>query len=131
MTTNNRILRLTIPDIPPSLNKFVNKMHHFARAKEKQDWETQVGWAVKAAGWRGPAMKRAVVTITYYFPNRIRRDPDNYSGKWVIDGLRKAEVLEDDSFHNVELRLKAGVDRKRPRTEIEVTEVGESEETGT
>lgn len=67
---------------------------------------------------------RAVVTILYYFKDNRRHDPDNYSGKMLLDPLVKERVIVDDSFDVIELRVKkGGVDKLNPRTEIEITEL--------
>lgn len=57
-----------------------------------------------------------------FFPTRGRRDPDNYSGKFILDGLVQAGIIKDDSFECINLRLKASYDKDNPRTEIEVEE---------
>ena len=62
------------------------------------------------------------MTITYFFPTRGRRDPDNYSGKFILDGLVQAGILRDDSFRCIDLRLRGDWDKQSPRTEIEVSE---------
>ena len=64
--------------------------------------------------------KKCVVRITYFFRTRQRHDPDNYNGKFILDGLREAGIIEDDSFKNVELQLCGSYDKENPRTEIEV-----------
>lgn len=46
-------------------------------------------------------MKLIINDVTYYFPNRIRRDTDNYSGKLINDDLVKTVVLKDDGFSNI------------------------------
>lgn len=66
------------------------------------------------------ADKKCVVRITYFFRTRQRHDPDNYNGKFILDGLREAGIIEDDSFKNVELQLCGSYDKENPRTEIEV-----------
>lgn len=67
--------------------------------------------------------EKAKVTITYWFKDNRRRDPDNYCGKLIMDGLTKAGVIVDDDFDHVTLMVrKGGVDKKNPRTEIEVKE---------
>ena len=66
---------------------------------------------------------RSTVTIRYYFPDKRRRDPDNYSGKFLLDGLTKAGIIVDDSFNHITLRLEAYCEPSRPRTEIEIEEV--------
>ena len=67
--------------------------------------------------------EKAVVTLTYYFPDKRRRDSDNYAGKLILDGLVRAGIIEDDSFDNVQLVLRGGYDKENPRTEIEVEEI--------
>lgn len=94
----------------------------FTYQEEKQKW----AWLVQAAIKKKlvKPIEKAVVNITYYFPDKRRRDPDNYSGKFVLDGLTKAGIIKDDSFSNIDLILKGKVDRDNPRTEIEIKEVG-------
>jgi Holliday junction resolvase RusA-like endonuclease len=118
------VLKLSIPGIPPSLNKWRN-MHHHQEAKEKKHWENAVIYEVikNKLKPRTP-MQKALVTYIYYFPTRHRHDPDNYTGKWLMDGLVKSGILQDDSFDNVEINITmGGVDKHKPRVEIEVQEV--------
>lgn len=69
-------------------------------------------------------LERAIVNITYYFKDKRRRDPDNYSGKMLLDPLVKEGILIDDSFDVVTLVLDGKVDKQNPRTEIEIRSVG-------
>lgn len=85
-------------------------------------WEWLVRQSVGKDKPKKP-LKKSIVTLTYYFKTRHRRDPDNYSGKFILDGLVKAKVIEDDSFNNIELQLNGKYDKDNPRTEIEVKEV--------
>ncbi len=55
---------------------------------------------------------KCVVRITYFFRTKQRHDPDNYNGKFILDGLREAGIIEDDSFSNVELQLCGSYDKK-------------------
>lgn len=85
-------------------------------------WE----WLVReSVGQNKPKkpFKRSMVTLTYYFKTRHRRDPDNYSGKFILDGLVKSKVIEDDSFKCIDLQLVGGYDKNNPRTEITIKEV--------
>jgi len=119
------MIKFTVPDIPPSNNKYMgnSNSHHIYR-QDKQQWEALIGWSVRAAGWRGEPLPRALVRITYHFKDRRRRDPDNYSGKFILDGLKAAGVIEDDSFQNVKLELEGEFGCKEKETVIEVKEAG-------
>lgn len=117
-------MKLTIPGIPPSINKWRN-LHHYEEAKQKKEWENTVMLEALSQRVRPTQpFKKAIVRYTYYFPTKARHDPDNYSGKWLMDGLVKAGVLEDDSFDNVTLQIEqGGVDKKNPRVEVEIKDV--------
>ena len=78
----------TIPDIPPPLNKFAGRENVWAYRADKKQWE-----ALCAAYCRpkpSEPIKKCVVRITYFFRTRQRHDPDNYNGKFILDGLRCA-----------------------------------------
>ena len=113
-------ITITVPEIPPSNNKYIGRDARWAYQQEKQRWE----WLIRSAIKKPPvAIERAVVKITYFFPDRRRRDPDNYSGKMIMDGLVRCDVLVDDSFDHVNLLLSGGYDKNNPRVEIEITEI--------
>ena len=119
------MIKLVIPGIPPSVNKWRN-MHHYQEANEKKYWE-QVVWAEVHRQKIKPSqpLSKATVRYRYYFSSKRRHDPDNYAGKWIMDGLVKAGVLEDDSFDHVKLEIEqGGVDRKNPRVEITIKDMG-------
>jgi len=119
-------VKLTILEIPPSNNKYMGRGsirgHAFAYQEEKRRW----AWLVRAAVTEKPKkpIEKAKVRITYYFPDRRRRDPDNYSGKFILDGLTEAQVIKDDSFKNITLELVGDYDKENPRTEIKLEEIG-------
>ena len=87
-------------------------------SEEKKRWETLM--AVYCRPRPAAPLEKAVVKLTYYFPSRIRRDPDNYSGKMILDGLVRCGIIRDDCFEAVELVLAGRYDKDNPRTEIEV-----------
>ena len=117
-------LKIVVDDIPPSNNRFMGKGSIKQQAHIYQDIKRQWAMFIRAAvGRKKPIhpIEKAIVKITYYFPNLIRRDPDNYSGKFILDGLVNAGVLIDDSFKNIELILEGKLDRDNPRTEIKIS----------
>ena len=64
----------------------------------------------------------ASVTLVYCFGDNRRRDPDNYSGKMILDGLVKAGIIRDDSFERIDLTLRRVYDGAK-RTEVIVEEI--------
>ena len=118
-------MRVTVFDIPPSNNKYMGNSHDFNGYRRiKEEWHWKIKAALNKVKKPKNPIKRAVVTITYYFKDSRRRDPDNYSGKMILDPLVREGVIADDSFSCIDLRLRrGGVDKNEPRTEIEITEV--------
>lgn len=113
-------MKIVIPQIPPSLNKFAGRKNEWEYREQKKYWKDLICVSTKRP--KEP-IEKARVTITYFFPTRIRRDPDNYNGKFIMDGLTAAGIIKDDSFSCIELVLKGAYDKAKPRTEIEVTEL--------
>ena len=112
-------MKYIIEDIPPSNNKFKGRQNHWEYRELKKQWEQLVYLMCRP---RPPKpLENVVVKITYYFPTRIRHDPDNYSGVFILDGLVKAGILKDDSFGCITLILDGKHDKEHPRTEIEIT----------
>jgi Holliday junction resolvase RusA-like endonuclease len=73
--------------------------------------------------FRIPRVERPRVQLVYYFATRRHRDPDNYTGKFILDGLRHAGIIADDNSEVLQLpQPEFHVDRERPRTEILITE---------
>ena len=113
----------TIKDIPPSNNKFIGKANQWEYQNQKKAWAEMIFYCCNPKP-RKP-IQRAIVSITYYFKDHRRRDPDNYSGKMILDGLVKAGIIEDDSFRNIRLVLDARFGWHEKKTVIEIVEVYE------
>lgn len=112
--------QIVVDHLPPTNNRFMGNSRNFNEYRRtKEMWHWLIRAAIKAKPDK--PIERAEVHIRYYFPDRRRRDPDNYSGKMLLDPLVREGILRDDSFANVELRLSATVDKTRPRTEITIT----------
>lgn len=113
------MVRIVVKEIPPSNNKYMGNSHNFNEyRREKERWH----WLIKSAIKKKPKQPfdKAIVHITYYFKDKRRRDPDNYSGKMLLDPLVREGILVDDSFSNITLVLAAGWDKDEPRTEIDI-----------
>lgn len=118
------IVKITINEIPPSNNKYMGNSHNFNEyRREKERWHWLIRAAINRAQKPKNPLARATVNITYYFKDKRRRDPDNYSGKMLLDPLVKEGILKDDSFDVVTLVLDGRVDKHNPRTEIEIRSI--------
>ena len=119
-------MTITIYDTPPSNNLYMGNSRNFNDYRwKKQEWHWMIKTALRMVEKPKMPYQKALVEITYYFKKRGRRDPDNFSGKMLLDPLVREGVLQDDSFDNVELRLKGSYDKDNPRTEIKITEIKE------
>ena len=114
------MLHYTIPDIPPSNNKFIGRNARWAYQNEKRRWAELIRFSCLP---KPPAaLPKASVKIVYHFKDSRRRDPDNYSGKMILDWLVRVGILEDDSLNCIYLQLAAVYD-KGGDTEIFIEEV--------
>lgn len=119
-------IRITLRGVPPSLNRFAGRENSWDYRAEKRTWTDIVVCVIKSRKLTPEhPFRRAAVEILYYFPTAARHDPDNYAGKFLLDGLTKAGVIEDDSFSHITLAVAGAVDRENPRTVITVREVDE------
>jgi len=98
---------LRVDGIPPSLNEFM-RMDRYARNRAVKEWKETVALSALEQGLRNGIHGRASVTLEYHFRNKNRRDPDNYAGKFLLDGLTAAGLIEDDDFVHVDLHLRKG-----------------------
>lgn len=114
-------MKIVLKGVPPSLNRFAGRANTWEYRSAKSEWTDAVAWMAKIIAPPQPYPK-ARVTITYYFPTNARHDADNYAGKFLLDGLTKAGVIVDDDLKHITTTIKGEVDRKNPRTEIEVIE---------
>ncbi len=114
-----------IDEIPPSNNKYIGRNARWAYQSEKKRWAQLIQYGCMPKPKK--PLEKAVVELTYFFKDKRRRDPDNYSGKFILDGLRQAGVIADDSFSNIELRLKADFTKEKAATCIKITEYSEKD----
>src|SRR5690606_40521196 len=60
--------------------------------------------------------EKAICTLTYHFPDRRRRDPDNFSGKFIMDPLVAEGFLVDDSFDHRSEERRVGNEGRAQRS---------------
>ena len=110
------IFKYSIKAIPPSNNNFIGKNQRWQYQNDKKQWARII--QLFCVPRPKEPLKKSTVTIIYYFKDRRRRDPDNYSGKFILDGLVRSGIIIDDSFDCIDLYLRGNVDKENPRTEI-------------
>lgn len=111
----------TIDDIPPSNNRYIGRQVHPQKYQaEKKRWAMLIDLICRPKPKK--PIDRATVTLMYYFPDNRRRDPDNYSGKMILDGLVRSGIIVDDSFAHIDLHIKCAGKANPPRTVVEVIE---------
>lgn len=87
---------ISLPDVHPSLNVWT-RMHFRQRNDLKKQWENDTYYAAKMVGL--PLLDAPIeIFINYYHP-RTNVDLDNYTPKFIIDGLKA--FFKDDSFKYV------------------------------
>lgn len=115
------MITICIPDTPPSNNEFLGKNKRFQYATAKQHWEKMV-YAYGRNLKPDKPYHHATVHIHYTFPDKRRRDPDNYSGKMLLDPLTKLGIIRDDNFGAIRLELSAESEKGKRETKIMITE---------
>lgn len=99
------MIGFVLPGVPWSGN-VRKRTNVFKLNRHDDDWK-HAAWAMAtdvANRYRWTIPARARVTITFEFPDRRRRDPDNYTAalKGLLDGLAGV-LIADDSFEAIEL----------------------------
>jgi len=112
--------RYTIPAVPPSNNEYIGRDNRWKYQEIKKQWALLI--AAHCRPKPPKPIERSVVSLMYCFGDNRRRDPDNYSGKMILDGMVKARIILDDSFERIDLVLRRIHDGTR-RTEIVVEEI--------
>lgn len=119
-------IEVRIPGVPPPKGQIGGRgARQRDRWRRWLDYRSAALWAIRRAlgpkPWPVPSSPvRAVVT--WYPPDRRRRDWDNACMKPVLDVLQEAGLLADDTWADlprVEL-LVGGIDRADPRVEVQL-----------
>lgn len=94
---------ITIPDVPPSLNKTLN-MHFRDRVKLKNNWKMWVRSQHMPAF--GLLPERMSVTVTMHHSRLYDRDNAYGAVKPLVDALRHWRVIRDDTQEWLDLDVK-------------------------
>lgn len=114
-------MKYIINDIPPSNNQFIGRTNYREYQRAKKFWAELIFYSCRPRPKQ--PIDRAIVELTYHFTDGRRRDPDNYSGKMILDGLVKAGIIADDSFKNIQLVLSAEFKQPEAKTIITIKEI--------
>lgn len=118
------MITLTLDGVPPSLNRTAGRANVWEYRRTKDEWTAAVVWAIKVAKCKPPRpFELAHITLHYFFPDRRRRDADNYAGKFLLDGLTRGGIIVDDDMQHISTTIKGDVDKTKPRTVITVEEI--------
>ena len=113
-------MKITLDFVPPSINEYIGRTNNWEYQRDKKRIHKAV--IMETIGVN-PRYKKCKMKIIYYFKNRIRHDPSNYD-KMLLDGLVKANIIEDDSYDVIQEFITVGkYDKGNPRTEIYIEEV--------
>jgi Holliday junction resolvase RusA-like endonuclease len=117
-------IKIVIPGGMPGFNEIVEaaKKHYHRYNDMKKENTELVTWMAKKV----PRKKKIFLDITWIEQN-MRRDPDNIAAavKFIWDGLVEAGVITNDGWkQNGGWSNRFEVDKKNPRIEVKIKEVG-------
>jgi Holliday junction resolvase RusA-like endonuclease len=97
------MLTFTLPYLPPVEFSGNYRGHWTARYKAGEKVKNDVIALIREQEWSGPPLGTAIVTVAWGLPDRRRRDWDNLfaSTKPILDGLKAAGVIKDDSVRDI------------------------------
>lgn len=130
MMANKEII---IPYELMDLNTYINnnRANRMQGAKSKRSYTKICALSVKTAINQGFEIKEDEMPIDlhfkWYVPNR-KKDKDNiaFSKKFILDGMLKAGLLENDGWKQIgNFRDSFYIDKENPRVVVEIEGVSE------
>lgn len=115
---NDNYLKVIVPDILPHHDR-LHPLSKAAHIEYVNRWKTYIVGAYKQLGVKVNYTKAFCLIITYH-KNGGPWDLDNRNYKYILDGLRAAHIIPDDSFKHLSYMVDGCSDKKFPRTEIYV-----------
>ena len=108
-------IKLTIPFVPPTINKYIGRSNIWEYQKDKKKIHEAIKLLTIGKKYN---IDKCRMTIIYYFKDRRRHDPSNYD-KMILDGLVEANIITDDNYEVISKFTTIGdYDKENPRTEI-------------
>jgi len=106
--------------IPPSLNMWMI-MPRFKMNALKQIWKEFGNWLVNYYKLENKRIDNCKIVIEYFFPDKKRRDSDNFTPKNLFDSFTSQALLIDDDFEHIKsLTIIGNYSKDNPRTEITI-----------
>lgn len=110
-----------------SINEFTNIPNRIQQNNLKQNWKSFIVWWCKKNKINGWKLDKFEISYKWVFDSNRRHDSDNYLffNKFLADGLSEAEVITDDCFGNMYLKIDCNkyVEKDNPRVEITIKEL--------
>lgn len=109
-----------------NLNTYINaeRTNKFIASKIKKQETENIAWQCKK--YKGKITEYPIVIEATWYTKNIRVDSDNitFSKKFILDGMKEAGMITDDSrkFVRVWKDLDVCVDKNNPRIEITIHE---------
>lgn len=97
-------LTLVLPEWPPKLRPYEAGLYPGQHRKEVRNrWEAMVRRALESGGlnYFHPSWHEATILFSLYVPRLKLGDPDHFVFSFIINALRKAWIIQDDSWENV------------------------------
>jgi crossover junction endodeoxyribonuclease RusA len=123
------MIKMTVHDIPSSNNTTQGKggvKRALSYNQEKKIW---AGYFVslkmkmrKELQEKSLPLQEATVITVYNFKDNRDRDPDNFSGKMIHDGLTAAGFIVKDTFKNIDIVPLATFENKISSVDIYIIE---------
>ena len=102
----------------PSINKWMI-MKRMPMNNLKSKWKEFVVWFVEENGLTNKKIEKCTMTFVSFFKTKVKKDCDNQTPKFLLDGFVEAGLIVDDDFFHLEsITIRCGYDKLNPRTEI-------------
>ena len=112
-------MRIVIPKIPPTINKYIGRSNIWEYQKDKKQYHELVRLCTVGVNTK---YEKCKIRVTYYFKDRRRHDPGNYD-KFLLDSLVEANIIKDDNYKVIEeFTTIWKYDKNKPRVEVEINE---------
>ena len=113
-------MKITIPSLPPNINKYISRTNIWDYQKEKKQYHKLVKLSTTG---NNPCFTKCDMIVTYHFPDRRIRDTHNLT-KCLLDALVEAKIIIDDNYMVLNTYTEKGVyDKNNSYVEVEIKEV--------